>query len=672
MPSVSSPITLARKAGLLDDPETRRKFKMLLTILIASGDEALIEDFERALELKALNCLIDPFHRGLRKAKYKGFYLGEAEGRAVFMNEEHLKKNVLILGESGSGKTNLILNLMLQLLKHEITFWAFDFKRDYRALLPYAKALDKELLVIRWESLKFNPLKPPLGVSIKHWAQQFKRIFGHSQGLWLASQSFLGEHLFTLYDLYDCFEHNQKMPSLFELKEIIHYSKVRPGTPSMTYKDRLLNRLKDMLMFEGSIFDCSQDFIQALIDKNVIFELDGMSPKTQAFLVELLMAYLYEFYKMKGQTSSLKKVLVFDEAKHVFDLRKQFRLKDERPYVDEIAAQSRAYGIGLIVADQEPSELTNSIKANSSVKIQLQLGSGKDIEDSIRALGLNSEQKEESHLLGVGKAIVKFTGLPPLKVNIPLVEMLKVSDGEVNVPSSLEEEVLPRVQTEAYSKFIASLAAPKADVKPSEDPIEAEIQRLTPEAKALLISIGEDPFKPLATRYLDLKMSAYTGNKAKAELIRNHLAKEVEIGLGKGGRPKFLELTPKGEFLLENLGVNFAIPGKGSFEHKFWQNKIADFYREKTPHVFIEWEAKNGFIDIFVVDHLGKKIGVEVSLNAKAELSDIQKLLDEDLDERIVVCKNKKVLQELKDLASAKFKDISKIRFCLLDDFPIK
>ena len=176
-----------------------------------------------------------------------------------------------------------------------------------------------------------------------------------------------------------------------------------------------------MLKFERSIFDCSSGFaISDLVDTSVVLEFRGMKPQTIALVCELLMASLYEYWVARGQQKGLTNLLFSDEAKHVFDIRKKYGLKDERPYVDEILAETRSFGIGFVLADQQPSELTPSVQANTHLKLEMQLGSGKDIRDMNISLGLNPRQITGTYGLRVGEGILKQSGRDPFRVLIPL------------------------------------------------------------------------------------------------------------------------------------------------------------------------------------------------------------------------------------------------------------
>jgi len=414
-------VNLAEEANLLSDTKIQSWIRLLS--IDWDNDAALM--VEQYLAQEAERYSLDPLSRRdigeLATMSPSGLHLGfDSSGLPVLLPSKLLTRNMLITGETGSGKTNLMKVLIEEAIANGFVVWVFDFKNEYR---------DVGLPFINWRDLRLNPLNFLAQPDFLLNGKLLQRVFGHSQGLWLASQALLGDVLFDLYHAYGVDTDPDKIwPSLHELRDAIEARTVRQGTPSVQYKDRLLNRLTDMLKFEGVMFNCSQGFSMAeLVNQSLVFEFRGMKPQTIGLVCELLLAGLYEYWVERGSQRDVRNLLFSDEAKHVFDIRKKYRLKDERPYVDEILAETRSFGIGLVLADQQPSELTPSVQANTHIKLEMQLGSGKDIRDMNIALGLNPRQIKASYGIGLGEGILKISGKDPFRIRIPLAKVNRTS-----------------------------------------------------------------------------------------------------------------------------------------------------------------------------------------------------------------------------------------------------
>ena len=89
--------------------------------------------------------------------------------------------------------------------------------------------------------------------------------------------------------------------------------------------------------------------------------------------------------------------------------------------------QIREFGESVIVIDQEPNKLSDSIKANTYCKVTFHLGNGKDILDMSTCMQLSKEQSEFLGMLSVGCAVLSLSGrvFVPLFVAFPHVPIYK-------------------------------------------------------------------------------------------------------------------------------------------------------------------------------------------------------------------------------------------------------
>ena len=155
-------VQLASVADILDD-------KNVQTLLMAIGlddDKELADDAKELFAFKALGKLTspDPFYPlpvGLEVAGDIEFgKVGNTEF-SFGLNLDEMNQHILLAGRSGSGKTTQLYHVMNQLLEKKIPFWCFDFKKEFRGFIRKSD----DVLVLRPEDFKFNPLRPPEGIS---------------------------------------------------------------------------------------------------------------------------------------------------------------------------------------------------------------------------------------------------------------------------------------------------------------------------------------------------------------------------------------------------------------------------------------------------------------------------------------------------------------------------
>jgi len=342
-------LNYAKQNGILDDPEIQK----LVLASRFSNNEHLQKSAGKAVLGQSLQHWQYPFDRPPLSGNVK---LGVTfRNLPLYLSEEDLAKHLLAVGQSGAGKTTLFYSLMDELEK---PFWAFDLKQDYRHL--------DDALVLPWTELRFNPLKPPEGVSPRRWAQVFAEVFGHATALLSGSKNYLMKKIVELYQLYGLFQRvSEPYPSLHELELLVKSEGINYVRKQADYRDTLLNRIEAMNLVAGTVFDCSQGYsIPELLERDVVFEFDGLSRDVQNFLMEILFAYVYEYRLAKNQRDSgLNHVFFLDEGKRVFSVYKERQEASGIPEIDELTAKMREFGEGLVVADQEASKLTDSIKA---------------------------------------------------------------------------------------------------------------------------------------------------------------------------------------------------------------------------------------------------------------------------------------------------------------------
>ena len=639
-PSLESLFRLVEHADLEDDPNVQQ----LLAVATVVDDIALKRQIEQVLAAKAVERQRQPFDNRVPRLSplTDQLSLGTTiTGSRYDLEQGTLTQHLLAVGQSGSGKTTLFYNLMDQL---SVPFWAFDLKQDYRHLLH-----EKDLLILPWQELRFNPLQPPQGVPPQRWAQIVAEIFGHATALLSGSKNFLMSQLIDLYRDYDVFKQDAgPYPSLHDLQTAMNAEKINYVRKQANYRDTVVNRLKAMTRTAGPVFACSTGFsLEELLQRNVVFEFDGLSRDLQNFLMEILFAAVYEYRVAQNQRGgNLRHVFFLDEGKQVFSVYKERQDAAGLPAVDELTAKMREFGEGLVVADQEATKLTDSIKANTATKLLLAVGDAKQFDEIAASMQLSERQRDVAQTLGTGDAIVQAGHRNPCPVRLDNYELEK----------TISDAVLQKRQQEEWAALSWSKRVPRSEVVGEATPSEADSDEasetdahtveitLSTAATQLLNDFIEHPFRKLTDRY-DQFSSTYKGDQAKQELIDAGVVEEVPVTTGRGTRTLF-ELTETGrEYVESSLKVDTKQRGRGGIEHRYWQHRIKKAFEEAG------WPAKRELFDADVyVNMHDMELVVEIAMGVNdREIEHVDQHLVKGFDAIWVVCRTDEVRTGLKE-----------------------
>lgn len=506
----------------------------------------------------------------------------------------------------------------------EIPFLAIDFKKDYRHLLRRTR----DVLIFDWRNLQFNPLRPPPGVEPTKWllivSDIFCQVFFPSTAS--ASKNLLLSLLDCLYREHGVYQGRDSFPTIRELDARLDPANLKEKVPSQSLQQMCTCRNKTRPMAEllGFMLNGDPGFpLEQLLEKNVVFEFDGLTGEYQEFLVNMILHWVFSYRIDNGHRGGLRHVLVFDEAKMVYAQNRAA----PTAYITRLTSMARELGEGLIVADQMPSSLGEAIKANVFATVALNLSSMKDIQATAYAMGLNEEQRQYLMSLPVGTAIVRFADryTRPFLLTIPRARILKnVSDAEV------EDHMRPLLarmngrQPEEGPVDVASRSGRKHPPQESDTFLPASFpdDELSTDALQLLVDIRDHPFVAAAARHKALGFSARRATRAARELLIRGCADPVRLVTGGPGRPgKYFELTAEGEGKVgrQNLG-----PGKGGFEHRFYQQRIRDYYEGLGHRAKIEAYVNGKAADVGVWK-TREKVAIEVAMSPTHERENIEK-----------------------------------------------
>lgn len=571
------------------------------------------------------------------------------ETMAVFgLNFDELMQGTLIVGRPGAGKTTLTYNIIERANELGIHCLILDIKKDYRHLIRKLP----NTLVFRAdnENFRWNPLQAPEGVDRVSHITNFADITSEAHAIYDGTNNYLVEHLSRLYG---SIEH----PTLVDLQNAIKNESQALISRTARYRESALNRLASIMVKMGSAFRNRKGYkIEKLLDDyNIVIELDNLGSKGCIYLSSLILSHVFQ-YRIANNMRGIKQrpvLVIVDEGNEIFDKNLEKQLGGLT--LTSMAREAREFQLGIVCSCQIPDAISDSIK-NVYTRVLLNLSEGINLRNFAESIGLNKEQMESNFSLIPGQAIIRLAGRYdkpflvqfidyPLEKNVSNEEVMQHMEPlleKINAEHGIGEEQEPIVTSEV-----------KAEDK----------EKISEDEEEFISSIYGKPFFKTKERYNSLKWSDCKGDSIKDKLLKKGLCETININLGgRGGMAKLFALTDKG-FKAINKPKKHKID-KSNFEHSFWQNRIAEHFKDYKPK--IERIIKGKRIDV-AIEYDGKLIAVEVAMTSAYEKQNIIKDIGVGCESVIIACKDKNVLEKVKGIVAELNKEMQeKVNICLL------
>lgn len=352
-------------------------------------------------------------------------------------------RHALVVGASGYGKTNFALGMLLRFWREfKIPFLAIEpTKTEYRSLLDAIPDLNV-FTPGRNEVSPFiiNPFIPPPNVTIESYVPSLMTAFGAAfempdplPGIFRAAVN-------------DCYNHygwkststlDDPNAQRFGFYEFIRIFKERvarldyQGETKANIESAGVVRLTSLIEQNPNIYDTINTIpFEALLAKPTVIELNAIGDKEQksllmALLLVSMVAYTKNNVSLDGK---LKNVFLIDEA-HVLlggnSGQDPGAKSSTVEALEDMIAEIRAYGTGIVIADQSPSNVGRNIIANTDVKVLFRLVERQNRE--MVGAATNMAPAEETLLarLGTGECLLHYGRLDfPLHVKVDDVQKI--------------------------------------------------------------------------------------------------------------------------------------------------------------------------------------------------------------------------------------------------------
>jgi hypothetical protein len=341
--------------------------------------------------------------------------VSKSSGAPIFIASSDLEENMLVVAASGHGKTNLIANVIKQLLsKQDRKIIVFDYKRNFISLFPIENTL------YLTKETPINILQKPDFLDREEWAQILGDSLSSSLSLLVGSRSFLVSGILKAQEK-NSLLNPTLLDLLYSLEDVFREKDVYKD-----YRDVVLSRimyLAQLKLFRGS----GQDY-NKLLNNNIIVDLSSLGSLEARVLFYFLFSLIYS----KGNKQpSQKYTIIVDDAHSLFDVNLEKQPEQGIPLIHQYIAKMRELGLSLILADQQISALLSSVVQNTKIKVVGKI----DLAEDLSKINLNAKEISD---LQRGEFLLLYKGKKE-KIIVPKVSIPSLAFEEAYIDRTFEE-----------------------------------------------------------------------------------------------------------------------------------------------------------------------------------------------------------------------------------------
>ena len=359
----------------------------------------------------------------------KPILLGTAGASGYFYAPQNSERpldnyNVMVTGSSGKGKTQLIKTLVCRLREQGRNVLLLDFKNDFASDQHFLETAKLHAQYVSFDGLPFNPLIP-VPLKRPNSESEYLPVSEHINGLVDILRG-----TFNLGDQQEVAVKNAIRES-FEGRGIPSRGAVSV-TPGLDFPD--FNEVGDKLeslnqnaynrldpLFDLGIFPVESRLrrFDAMLDESYVVDLSKIqSDRIKNAVAKILVMSAHRFYNAREHSGTLRQFFVFDEAHRVLDSE----------FVLQFVRECRAYGVGVVLSSQYPTDFPADISASLNTKFLHGNGADKGRVRDIEKLVGGSLPEEQVERLSMFQAILTNSQYEPVIIRTIGYPMMLVLD----------------------------------------------------------------------------------------------------------------------------------------------------------------------------------------------------------------------------------------------------
>ncbi|MEU1881195.1 ATP-binding protein [Streptosporangium sp. NPDC020072] len=359
-----------------------------------------------------------------------------------------LNRHAFVTGATGSGKSQTVRHLLEQLTEEGIPWLAIEpAKSEYAAMGGRVEHLAPVTVInpSAPDSVPFsvNPLAPEPGYPVQAHIDMVRALF---MAAFDAEEPFPQIMSLALQRVYETNGWDvvtgwaapgaavrPAVPTLEQLQQhaMDVIQEIGYGREVQADVEGFISlRLRSLRVGSaGRFFEGGHPAdIGDLLRRNVVLAIEDVAnDEDKAFLMGTLIIRIVEHLRMRARKErggGLRHVIVIEEAHRL--LRDRGAGRASTHAVELLAgmlAEIRAYGEGIVVAEQIPTKLVSDVVKNTALKVVHRLPAEDDRQLVGAAMNLSEEQSRQVVSLQPGVAAIFADGMDrPLRVQVPLGE----------------------------------------------------------------------------------------------------------------------------------------------------------------------------------------------------------------------------------------------------------